>query len=76
MDKLKIRLQKMRDLQELRHRKAIEFFHKYQKNLSDSKRLIFKIEQTKTPSNGKHNTAHDTQNTQSTETEDDQLKNT
>jgi hypothetical protein len=38
---------KMRDLQELRHRKAIEFFHKYQKNLNDSKRLIFKIEQTK-----------------------------
>ncbi len=47
MDRLKIRLQKMRDLQELRHRKALEFFHKYQKNLNDSKRLIFKIEQTK-----------------------------
>ncbi len=30
-----------------RYTKALEFFHKYQKNLNDSKRLIFKIEQTK-----------------------------
>ncbi|MEN9446766.1 MAG: hypothetical protein RJA25_55 [Bacteroidota bacterium] len=37
----------MKDLQEARNRKDIEFFHKYQKNLNDSKRLIFKIEQTK-----------------------------
>jgi hypothetical protein len=37
----------MRDLQEMKHRKALEFFHKYQKNLNDSKKLIFKIEQTK-----------------------------
>ncbi len=47
MENIKMRLQKLKDLQEKKHKKFLEAKHKVSKYQQDSYKLLWQIEQTK-----------------------------